>query len=635
MPFFSFLKFIAMKQKIVITMCCLLGLGNVLMAQDSTIFFTNLQAVEVSEKRATPNLLYPKMNEKGANLASFLDNNTGALVKFNGPVGINSVNLGGIGGQHTALNWNGLNLQSGMNGFADLNLIPMFLFDEVGISTDFGDMPLGSGLGGSVNLNTYYARNELFYSFASFNNHRIGLAVNPINTARTKFGIRAFRSSGDNDFTYVDGFNIERKLDNAHMVQTHLMPTFSYKINQKSQIKSELWYTDASRGLPPTLFETEAEAQQEDRTLRSVTSYYHNVFNDNTSRNFSAKLAYKNESIVFDDPLKNLHGDNRSESLFLMTKQSFSKLNYVNDVTTSFFVGATAGLNSAKSLSYPDESAGVHENLALNARFQQHGFTERWLYNINVKTESFMGQTPWSVDGNFKYRFKEKTHLDVFVGRAYRFPTFNDLYWIPGGNPDLETETAYKGHVQLRGLLKKKWNAYGKIHSALVDNWIMWLPNSVGVWEVENVKSVWARGLDIGISGWQKFFRKSFQWNANYSFMRTENLGGSSFVVEGSQLSYVPLHKGNLELKFFLNWRWNLEWQHQYVGRRYINTDNSEWLKSYQLDNLILNYTRGDLSLSASFNNVFNTEYTSTAAYPMPGRNFNLSIRYGFNRLFK
>lgn len=613
--------------------CLLCVVGNVLRAQDSTLYFKNLQAVEVTEKRATPNALYVQIADKGQNLASFLDNNTGASVKFNGPVGVNSVNLGGLGGQHTAISWNGLNLQSTMNGFSDLNLIPVFLFDEVGISTDFGDMPLGGGLGGSLELNTHYARNELFYSFGSFGNHRLGLAVSPVNTARTKFGIRLFQANGANNFPYTDGFNNEKRLENASMRQTHIMPTFSFKINQKSQVTSELWFSDATRELPPTLFEPTATATQDDRTLRSVTSYYHNVFNDNSSRNFSAKIAYASESILFTDEAKDNHGDNRSQSTYLMLKQQFSKLNYVKDITTSVFFGGSAGVNTAEALSYPD--LDPQANAAVHVRFQQHGFAERWLYNLNVKTETYLGQSNWSADGNLKYRFNEKVFLEAYGGKAYRFPTFNDLFWMPGGNPDLQAEEAYKGHVQLRTRLKKRVNFFAKIHGAMVDNWIMWLPNEQGIWQAQNVKSVWARGLDLNLSGHQTLFRRGFAWKATYAFMRAENRDGAGFIEDGSQLSYVPLHNGNFQVTYQSRKRWTLDWQHQYVGRRFTNSDNSEWLPSYQLDNLRFNYYRGQLAFSASLNNLFNQVYTSTATYPMPGRNFNLTVRYDFNKFFK
>lgn len=623
-----------MKQKTLITtMCLLLLVGNVLWAQDSTLYFRNLKTVEVSEKRATPNNLYPEIAEKGLSLSNFLDNNTGSLVKFNGPVGLNSVNLGGLGGQHTALNWNGVNLQSTMNGFSDLNLIPMFLFDQVGVSTDFGDLPLGGGIGGSLALNTYSARNEAFYSFGSFNNHRFGLALSPINTAKTKFGLRLFHGFGTNDFPYTDGFNNEKRLDNARMRQTHVMPSFSYKINQKSQITSEMWFTDATRELPPTLFEPESSASQDDQTLRFVTSYYHNVFNDNSSRNFSAKIAYTSESIVFNDEAKNLFGDNRSQNAYASVKQEFSKLNYVKDITTSLFLGGSAGINTARSLSFPELEP--QSNAAVHARFQQHGFAERWLYNVNVKAETYMGQGNWSADGNLKYRFNEKVFLEAYGGRAYRFPTFNDLFWNPGGNPELETEVAYKGHLRLQTTVKKRTRLFAKVHSALVDNWIMWLPNVQNVWEAQNVKTVWARGLDLGLSESRYLFRRNFSWEINYAFMRAENRGGSAFINSGSQLSYVPYHKANFKLTYFSYRRWNVQWHHQIVGRRFINSDNSEWLPSYQLDNIRVNYFMGHLALSASLNNVFNQKYTSTATFPMPGRNFNLTVRYDFNRLFK
>jgi len=621
-----------MEQRLITIICAFLMSAIVTNAQDSTTSFVNLKGVEITEKRATAQSKYPRTHEKHQNLSSFIDNNTGAFIKYNGPVGVNSVSIGGLPGQHTAIRWNDMNLQSAMNGFSDLNLIPIFLFDEVKVTTDFGDQPFGGGLGGSVSLNTHYARNEALYSFGSFNNHKIGLAVNPVNGDKLKVGFRFFHSYGENDFAYTDAFGQLKYLDNAGMRQTHFLPSISYKINQKSQVTSELWVMNAKRGVPPTLFESIGTATQGDRNIRSVTSFYHNVFNDNKSRSFTAKLALLDEKIIYDDTLRNIFGDNHAQTANLIVRQGFSKVNYVTDVTTSLFLGANAGFSETQTLNYAE--AMTFNNVSAQARFQQAGFAGRWLYNVNVKAENFLGQTPYSLDANFKYRFKEKTHLDVFAGKAYRFPTFNDLYWQPGGNSELQTENAYKAHAQLSTSLKYEWRLWGQVHSALVDNWIMWLPNESGVWEAQNVKTVWARGFDLNIEKNRYLWRTWLSGKLNYSFNRTENLDGSVNVIEGSQLSYIPKHKANFELSSTIR-HWQILWQHQYVGKRFINSDNSEYLTSYQLDNISILRYWNDFQVSFAINNVFNRVYESTANYPMPGRNFNISIRYNFNKHIK
>ncbi|MFN8167076.1 MAG: TonB-dependent receptor [Bacteroidia bacterium] len=63
-------------------------------------------------------------------------------------------------------------------------------------------------------------------------------------------------------------------------------------------------------------------------------------------------------------------------------------------------------------------------------------------------------------------------------GNVFRLPTVNDLYWIPGGNPDLLPETGTTGEIGLHLLntqlsMQRSSVAYFDKH---INNWIAWVP---------------------------------------------------------------------------------------------------------------------------------------------------------------
>ncbi|MBI1182883.1 TonB-dependent receptor plug domain-containing protein [bacterium] len=618
-----------MKRILIIHILAYIAFGTC--AQDSAVYFKQLQQVEIVEQRATLQQLWPGPADKGLSMGNYLDQNSGNMVKYNGPVGVASINMGGLGGQHTAIVWNGVNLQSGMNGFCDLNLLPMFLFDELEMGTDFGSQPLGNGLGGTLKLNTKSSRNEIMLSHGSFYNEKIGVSVSPINGKRLKLNLKYYGATGQNNFPY-HFYNKTQSLNHALFRQQHGTATLSYKINEKSQLRFDGWLMQAYRQIPPTALEKESVATQTDQNTRTALAYYYNHNKDNRENNAIVRLNYLKEHIGYTDSLKKIFGNNTAQNLFLIYKQDIDRLNYVNDVTTSYIFGASAGLVTASTLQYSEN--GLYSNASANFRFQQKGYAEKWLYNVGIKTEKFRQQEAFSFDANYKYRLNEKLKWSVFGGRAYRFPTLNELFWQPGGNPNLQTETAWKGHTQIEWLYKYRLKLWGQIHSAIVNNWIMWQPINMYVAQAQNVATVLARGIDINYWYTRGHYGRSWRLFGNYSFNNTQNLGTGS-KANREQMIYVPHHKFNQGISLQLR-RFSIVWQHQLVGRRYINPDNTEYLKAYQTDNLQVNYqTYKGFSLRFALNNMFNSSYQSTTMYPMPLRNFNLTINYNFNNLIK
>lgn len=78
------------------------------------------------------------------------------------------------------------------------------------------------------------------------------------------------------------------------------------------------------------------------------------------------------------------------------------------------------------------------------------------------------------------------------ISRNYRFPTLNDLYFLPGGNPDLKSEHGFTYDVGLSFSVGKE-NVYalsGGINwfDSHIDDWIIWLPTTKGFFSPRNLK---------------------------------------------------------------------------------------------------------------------------------------------------
>ena len=78
--------------------------------------------------------------------------------------------------------------------------------------------------------------------------------------------------------------------------------------------------------------------------------------------------------------------------------------------------------------------------------------------------------------------------------------TLNDLYFLPGGNPDLKSEHGFTYDVGLSFSVGKE-NVYalsGGINwfDSHIDDWIIWLPTTKGFFSPRNLKKVHAYGAE-------------------------------------------------------------------------------------------------------------------------------------------
>lgn len=78
------------------------------------------------------------------------------------------------------------------------------------------------------------------------------------------------------------------------------------------------------------------------------------------------------------------------------------------------------------------------------------------------------------------------------ISRNYRFPTLNDLYFLPGGNINLKKEHGftYDGGVEFTVGRKNSYSLHGEAtwFDSYIDDWIVWLPTFKGFWSPSNIK---------------------------------------------------------------------------------------------------------------------------------------------------
>ncbi|HLP19048.1 MAG TPA: TonB-dependent receptor, partial [Chitinophagales bacterium] len=231
-----------------------------------------------------------------------------------------------------------------------------------------------------------------------------------------------------------------------------------------------------------------------------------------------------------------------------------------------------------------------------------------------------------------------KVSLTLNASRAFRFPTLNDLYWVPGGNPNLKPEKGWDGELSGRYAYRYYFSFTATGFAKYITNWIQWTTNG-SYWEPRNVKRVFTRGVEL--QAWactQSIGRFSAMFVVNYTYTRATNLDPLSpyDLSLNKQLIYVPLHQVKGSAQFYYR-RFYLKAINTFTDAVFITTDNSQALKGYYLLDLEVGKDfeiRDKYELGVSFraNNVTNRQYQNVAQRPMPGVNFEGTLKFRFNR---
>ncbi len=229
--------------------------------------------------------------------------------------------------------------------------------------------------------------------------------------------------------------------------------------------------------------------------------------------------------------------------------------------------------------------------------------------------------------------------LKASGSRNYRYPTLNDMYFVPGGNPRLTHESGwtYDAGVQFAVGKSGRYALSGSAtwFSSYIDDWILWLPTTKGFFSPRNVKSVHAYGVEVKADmtmalgrGWHAGVDGSYSWTPSINKGDKYSPADNS---QGKQLPYVPRVSASVNAR--LTWKnWTLHYKWLHYSQRYTMTDNSASLTGtlppYYMNNVSLEklfeWRRLDLSVKVAVNNLFNEEYLSVLSRPMPGTNFEI-----------
>lgn len=576
---------------------------------------------------------------KTQSIAELLHDQSPVFIKSYGPGSIATLSFRGTSASHSKIVWNGIDISNPMLGQTDLSLIPVAFLDRVEIRPGSKSLQISDGaIGGAIALrsslpidDTLYANfNQSIGSFGMYSqNMSMGFITGPI-----KSRIQLFQLYSDNDFEFYNnaiGSPETQRQANASFRRIGAILDLDYQLGLKDTLKTSIWIQGNNRNIPNIMsyqgnnrFEN-----QTDESLRSTLTWIRktpNYRSEFVSGLNITELVYKNHLQTYDSEVQPLsHSTSTSSSYYnnysylrkLNKKLDFSfrgHLNYhevsnLDDIeqtgydATRFETGAFASLNQRWSTQ-------LHTTALVKAQYVDAAiqpiipsFSINWMTNNDIQ---FSAQ----------------------LSRNFHLPTLNDLYWIPGGNPELLPETSNMAEIDFQQLLlsrnKTKIRQQIGVHFAEVNNWIQWQPGNFGYWEAQNIRNVQTRGCEHQL----QIEHYVLKWKFNYTHHYTFTQSIDQDVMR--QLIYTPVHQSKSFLSTSYNEKTVIHYSYTLVGNR--NTELSEFqvLPSYGLHNIslmkMIDISKTHFEIRWSIRNILNSQYQTILWRAMPGRNFEFSL---------
>ena len=555
--------------------------------------------------------------ENSLSVTDILHRSPSLLVVDNGGLaGLKTVSLRGMGSPHTAIYVDGVRVGNVQSGQADLGMLGIENFSETTID---------------------YAQNSV-----SFHTPRPQFAEGRNTVGRLTFrggSFGTYMPSGRIDFKLSDGISLSANAaGNFSKGDFGIRDGLRRENNDISQIKggldvfglldggdwmAKLWCNGADRGTPGSL-DWPSTDRQTDRNA-FAQGLLRKRFGSVYSLQASAKASRDN--IMY----KSEWGDSdygqteiQLNSSHRFTVRQWLDLSAAADIQWD-------GLRST----YYDASRTIITGTAA-AAFRTGIFSaDLALEYDGTFDKGASGISALSPSADFNIRPGKGFRITGFVRRAFRTPTFNELYYPGYGNPDLKSEDALLSDIGIEWKLEhgRNWTA-----KASLDGFCNILkdkitsapsPDDPSLWMPYNIGKVRSLGLDAAAGAGYSNGPWKVSADAKYTFMSAVDRTGDSYTY-GEQIPYVARHScavlGSISYR---EWALSPVWTSR-CGRRDSYGEMPDWhtldvtiSKTFQLG-------RSNLTASISGLNVTDCRYDLSSGYPMPGRSLLGGIQFTF-----
>ena len=543
-----------------------------------------------------------------ATLSEFLSDESNIYIKEYGRGMLSSISIRGTGATHTQILWNGIPVNSSLNGQTDLNTVYLDNENQLLIKKGGESVFYGSGaIGGVIFLNHLMNFSK---KFQFENNFNYGSYDTYINSTKLTYSNSKIYLNGIFTGNFSKNNYIIPKIHQSNLNGEYQGKNFGlnagYKVNFHNQINFLAEYNFLNRNLSQ-INNTYQKPKLITKNYRNLLSWkYHNKKWLNQLSTAWLQEFYK----YFHDKSKVDFTNNQAQNFFLKNESFYhTKRKYEIIFGQSF--QHTKGIGDGIGKHFQNTLA-IYGSVRYHTRkiFGKISLRKEWntLYKIPLLASLWFSKKI----GNYQFGMN--------ISNNFRSPTFNDLYWSPGGNPNLKPEKSYTIEAD-QSIKINSFKADLNLFFIKSHDLIQWQPVTQNFWQPINVQQVISKGVEISMSKKIIFSKKNYlNIHAAYTFQNvTDNKSNYA-------LTYIPTHLGQINI-LYSNKKLSGECIARYTGKVYTTTSNTLFLEPYLLTDLKFSYQINHfLALGVGVFNLMNTYYETYPAHPQPGRNYHLNI---------
>jgi outer membrane cobalamin receptor len=533
-----------------------------------------------------------------------------SISDYGGLAGLKSVSLRGLGTAHTDIYLDGVRVSNFQSGQNDLGMLPMETLGSAVV--DYAQNSISFKTAKPV-FGSRIVTGQIGAQGGSFGTWMPSARVAVKLSERVAISAHAAGIITKGDFPY--GKNGERRTGNdLKQIRTGI-DLFGTLNGGEWQAKA--YFNGSDRGTPGSI-SWPSDDRQQDRNV-VVQGSLRKAFSDLYTLNLSAKGAY--------------------DKLFYKSSWGDSEYNFTDfqlNSSHTFRLTDWWGVSLAADLERGAlKSPGLYDATrtaaiaALATAFRLDWFSAdlalEYRGTFDQGKQALNSLSP-SVD--LRFTLFEGFDIVAFGRRAFRAPTFNELYYPGYGNPNLKPEDAWLTDlgIDFHRALSSKWalglkldGFYNYLTNKIIsapsaDDPFIWLPYNVG--------KVQASGLDAALSLRYDNGRLSGGFSARYSYQNAVDKTPDSYTFD-TQIPYVAKNTvvltGNVALA---GWRLDAVWNWR-GGRVDSNGEMPNWnTLDLTLSKDLTLGKLGVLSFNVSARNLLNCSYELVRDYPMPGSSF-------------
>lgn len=590
----------------------------------------------------------------------------GVQVKdYGGVGGIKTVNVRSMGTNHTGVVYDGVQLGNAQNGQIDLGQFSLDNIEAISLHNGQKSQILQPardfGSAGTIYMRTRtpnFKEGEKFHGrlalrFGSFDliNPSALIELKLSNRINSSISAEWLNSSGKYKFRYrrVNPAG-ELAYDTTAVRQNGDINAIRLEANINGTLNMGEWHFkvynyDSERGVPGAIVNNVWRRGERIWDNNSFTQgNYQQTFGRFTTLNTLKYAFYRTHYVNNDDKQVKIDNLYRQKELYFSTANEYQILPWWRVSVSYDFMW-----NTLKADMYDFAKPDRFTNLLSAAtafdfgrfKLQASGLGTFIHDRLEGKEapEDKKVFTPAVYASFMPLRSNREFSIRAFYKKSFRMPTFNDLYYADMGNSKLNPERVTQYNL---GLMYDHNSAYNFIahvsvsvdayYNKVKDKIVAYPKGQQFRWTMLNLGVVDIRGIDVAAQMTVKPVNELFlTLRGQYTYQRAIDITNPADNYYRDQIPYIPHHSGSAI--FNASWRKiNLNYSFIYVGARYNQQENIRYnyTQPWYTSDISASYDLrlGNVNLRAlvEVNNLLSQDYDVIINYPMPKRNFKISL---------